>query len=79
MNSRIVNSKISLVHRLNLNQLGTVTQYRSVGYIIINFKLNLKQNNTIQICNVHICVTITVKLICYLTKRCQKVNVNYER
>ena len=44
-----------------------------------NFKLNLKRNNTIQICNVHICVTVTVKLIYYLTKRCQKVNVNYER
>ena len=59
---------------LNLNTL-----YCSLINFTLKFKILLKRNNTIQICNVHICVTITVKLIYYLTKRCQKVNVNYER
>ena len=59
---------------LNLNTL-----YCSLINFTLQFKIFLKRNNTIQICNVHICVTITVKLIYYLTKRFQKVNVNYER
>ena len=47
--------------------------------LTLNFKINLGRNIIIQIRNFHICVIITVKLIYYLTKRCQKVNVNYDR
>ena len=59
---------------LNLNTL-----YCSLINFTLICKLILRRNITIQICNVHISVTITVKLIYYLTRRCQKVNVNYER
>ena len=59
--------------------LNLTTLYCSLIKCTLNCKLILRQNVTVQICNVHICETITVKLIYYLTKRCQKVNVNYER
>ena len=46
---------------LNLNTL-----YCSLINFTLNFKIILKRNNTMQICNVHICVTIIAKLIIIL-------------